>query len=85
MSECSISTRGELYYSNRKYIVDESVSTIFDKFFEELRNGVVYTSPKHKILDLDRNEFLTPLCPLIWRKTRTEMLKKRTNVTMRGT
>ena len=34
MSECSISTRGELYYSNRKYIVDESVSTIFDKFFE---------------------------------------------------
>ena len=51
---------------------------------EELRNGVVYTSPKRKILDLDRNEFLTPLCPLIWRKTRTEMLKKRTNVTMLG-
>ena len=34
MSECSISTRGELYYSNCKYIVDESASMIFDNFFD---------------------------------------------------
>ena len=39
---------------------------------------IAYTASEEEVAD--RNEFLTPICPRIWRKTRTEMLKKRTNV-----